>query len=63
MSQIEILQRLLESQVEQNLQLQKINASQAESLEKLTKQVNELLSRIARLNHQPTIRFGSADDH
>jgi transposase len=59
MTQIETLERLLNVQLEQNLQLQKINASQAESLEKLTRQsaeqqekINQLLSQLAWLNRQ-----------
>jgi transposase len=51
--------QLLNTRLEQNLQLQRINACQAESLKKLTEQgeqqqakINELLSRIAWLNRQ-----------
>lgn len=51
--------QLLNIQLEQNLQLQQINACQAESLKKLTEQgeqqqakINELLSQIAWLNRQ-----------
>ena len=59
MTQQDPLIQLLNIQLEQNLQLQRINACQAESLKKLTEQgeqqqakINELLSRIAWLNRQ-----------
>jgi hypothetical protein len=52
MTQRETLEYLLNVQLERNLQLRKINATQAESLEKPTGRVNELLSRIAWLNRQ-----------
>ena len=52
MTRIEKLESLLEAQLEQNLQLQKVNHAQAESNKQLTERVNELLSQIAWLNRQ-----------